>query len=81
MQDLHEGWGEEIARCMKEQGVSGRELARRCGVDASQISRVISGKRNADDELKWKIAGALGVRMDLLFSYPRVVPPAPLAAA
>lgn len=80
MQDLHEAWGEEIARSLKDMDMSARELARRCGVSPSTICRIISGKRNADDELKFKIAGALEMRMDLLFSYPRIVPPSPVAA-
>lgn len=53
------------------------ELARRCGVNISTISRFLNGKLTPNDELKWKIAGALHERMDVLFAWPRIVPPRP----
>lgn len=77
MQDLLESWGQEAARLMEDQGITMGELARRCGVNVSTISRFLAGKLNPNDELKWKIAGALHERMDVLFAWPRIIPPAP----
>lgn len=55
-------------------------LADLCGVHETTIIRIRHGKLNPNDELKWKIAGALGVRMDQLWAWPRIVPPNPRAA-
>jgi transcriptional regulator with XRE-family HTH domain len=77
VQDLLAAWAEAVASEMSDQRISMAELARRCDVNVSTISRFLSGKLNPNDELKWKIAGALHQRMDLLFAWPRIVPPAP----
>ena len=71
------GWGDEVARLLAEREMSQGELARRCGVEPSTISRIVRGLLNPNDELKWKIAGALGERMDVLWAWPRVIPPFP----
>lgn len=86
MQDLLEAWGQEVAAVLADfygpnKPMSQGELARRCGVNVSTISRFLNGKLNPNDELKWKIAGALGQRMDQLFAWPRIVPPQPVEAA
>lgn len=75
VQDLIEGWAAEVDRLMKEQGMNNAELASRCDVHESTISRIRRGLANPNDELKWKIAGALGERMDVVWAWPRVVPP------
>lgn len=81
MQDLLQGWGERVAEERVAAGLSRQSLADRCGVHAVTIWRVEFGKLNPNDELKWKIAGALGIRMDLLWAWPRIVPPCPQEAA
>jgi transcriptional regulator with XRE-family HTH domain len=80
VQDVYEAWAERVSEAMGDMTIS--QLARRCGVTTPCLSRFISGmkngeRRNPSDELKWKIAGALHERMDRLFAYPNVVPPAP----
>lgn len=77
MQDLLEAWGEEIRRQLSMLGKPNRWLAEKCGVHSTTIDRVVLGKLNPNDELKYKIAGALGVRMDKLFAWPAIVPPDP----
>lgn len=77
MQDLHEGWAEGLASEMTEQDVTAAELARRCGVHTSTITRVLACEIVPSDELKWKIAGALRKRMDELWPWPRITPPTP----
>jgi ribosome-binding protein aMBF1 (putative translation factor) len=81
MQDLLEAWGEAVAEALQDAGISARQLALRCDVHPTTIGRIISGKLNPNDELKWKIAGVLGVRMDRLWSYPQIIPPVPQAVA
>ncbi len=80
MQDLHEGWAEALKAEMADQGVTRAELARRCGVQQSTIKRILDVRMVPSDEMKWKICGALSLRMDHLYSYPRVVPPMPVAS-
>ena len=77
MQDLYEGWGSALKDELNARNMSHGELARRVGVHSSTIGRIVAGTINANDELKWKIAGALGLRMDQLWAYPRIVPPQP----
>lgn len=77
VQDLHAGWGERVAEERAACGMTKAALAARCGVEPSTITRIESGVMCPRDELKWKLAGALGVRMDVLFAWPRIVPPDP----
>lgn len=85
MQDLLESWAEEVAKAMAEKfpPMTPTELAKRCGVSTSTITRFLTAdkvtgmRRNVSDRLKYDIAGALGKRMDKLFFYPAVIPPAP----
>lgn len=88
MQDTLEVWAERVWAEMQDRrpAMTMGQLARRCGVQTSTISRFLSGdrsgvRRNPSDELKWKIAGVLHVRMDKLFAYPAVIPPAPMDEA
>jgi transcriptional regulator with XRE-family HTH domain len=84
MQEVIAKWAEDVAEAMaaRHPSMSMGDLARRCGVTTGTISRFISGdrygmRRNPSDELKFKIAGVLHLRMDKLFAYPAVIPPVP----
>lgn len=77
MQDLIEAWGEGILEELTSQHRSQKWLADCVDVHPSTIHRIVTGDLNPNDELKWKIAGALGVRMDRLFAWPKIVPPSP----
>ena len=81
MQDLHMGWGEKVSEAREDRGLSQKQLALACGVHPSTILRVEAGDICPNDELKWKIAGALGIRMDRLWAWPMVVPPSPVEVA
>jgi len=60
--------GFRLARFLKERKWSQSELARRSGVDRSQLSRLIAGKRSPKpDELAW-IAGALDMDVEKLLA-------------
>lgn len=76
MQDLHDAWGERIRKERQSRGWTAKELGLRVGVSEATISRIETG-RCPSDSLKWNLAGAFGLRMDLLFAYPAVVPDAP----
>lgn len=75
MQDLLEAWAETISDRLTELDRKPAWLAREVDVNQSTISRILAGKLNPQDELKWKIAAALGMRMDVLWAWPKIVPP------
>ncbi len=77
MQDIHDGWGERVRERRHDCGLKLRELAELCDVSEGTMSRVELGKLPPNDDLKWKIAGALRVRMDRLWAWPTIVPPHP----
>lgn len=77
MQDLHKGWGEGLAGEMADRKLTKKALADAVEVHPSTIGRILEGTLNPNDELKWKIAGALHKRMDELWAWPRVIPPSP----
>ncbi len=77
MQDVHEGWGERIAELLAELGKPLAWLAAECEVNPSTVTRIVQGRMCPNEELKWKIAGVLGVRMDRLWEWPKMVPPHP----
>lgn len=81
MQDLHEGWGERLTDEMTARNLTNAALALECGVHETTIIRIRQGRLCPNDELKWKIAGALGIRMDRLWEWPKVVPPKPSGVA
>ena len=54
---------------MRRKGISLRELCRRCGIDASFMSKVFAGKRNppAHDEILLSLASALEIKPSEMF--------------
>lgn len=74
MQDLHAGWGERVREEREALGLTQKALADACSVHPTTILRIERGDLCANDELKWKIAAVLGVRMDVLWAWPRIVP-------
>lgn len=72
VQDVYDSWRERIT---KELGDRPRSwLARESGLEPSTITRILNGAMPPSDTAKWRIAGALGKRVDELFWFPNVVP-------
>ncbi|PIU83351.1 MAG: hypothetical protein COS68_04525 [Elusimicrobia bacterium CG06_land_8_20_14_3_00_38_11] len=65
-----------ITSRMKEKGIGVRQLARKCGIDASFISKVIQGKRNppSDEKIIEKLASFLSVDPLMLTIYTGKIP-------
>lgn len=77
-----EDWGERVKKRRTGMRLTQRRLGQLCNADQSTISRLERGRlEGVSDELKWKIAGALGTTVDRLFPYPNVRPPFPEALA
>jgi putative transcriptional regulator len=72
---LHIKWGEQVRQARTLRGWSQADLARRCESSVSTISRVETGAVAAQDELKWRIAQALGLPLNELWGWPDTMPP------
>jgi transcriptional regulator with XRE-family HTH domain len=77
MNGLHEAWGERIRERRSALKLTQYDLAELAGCAQSMLSKIEAGVVCPSDELKWKIAGALRMRVDRLFAYPSIVPPVP----
>lgn len=74
---LRAEWGSRVTSLRSALGLTVDDLAERCGVHETTIRRVELARVGAPDDLKWRIAGALGVRADVLWAWPAVIPPKP----
>lgn len=73
-------WGNRLKA--RRGSISQAKLGELAGVDQSTISRIEKGRlKNVGDDIKWKLAGALGCTVGDLFPYPNVRPPFPAEAA
>lgn len=72
-------WGSKLRA--RRGSISQERLAEIAGIDQSTISRIENGNMAVSDELKWKLAGALGCLVSDLFPYPNVRPPFPQEVA
>lgn len=81
LQDTHNAWGERIKQARELKGWTIAKLAAEVGVHETTILRVERGDLVPNDKLKWKLAGVFQVRMDILWAWPTITPPAPEAVA
>lgn len=72
-------WGERLRQ--RRGSITQEKLAELIGGDQSTISRIERGKVDISDDMKWKLAGALGCTVDDLFPWPAVRPPFPAVAS
>ncbi len=79
--DFKDAWSEAITERLEELHQSQAWLARAVDVHPSTINRILKAGICPHDELKWKIAGAPEMRMDRLWSWPKITPPNPQQAA
>jgi transcriptional regulator with XRE-family HTH domain len=66
-------WGRRIKN--RRGPITQERLAELIGGDQSTISRIERGKVDVSDDMKWKLAGALGCTVEDLFPWPAVRPP------
>lgn len=76
--EVRADWGRRV-RSRRKGLLTQEQLAERSGVSQSAISKLEKGELNITDDLKWRIAGALGTTVDTLFPNPAVRPPAPMS--
>jgi transcriptional regulator with XRE-family HTH domain len=63
-------WGNQIRAEREAQDLGVTELARLAEMDPGNLSRVERGLQGVSDELRMRIASALGRRVEDLFTYP-----------
>lgn len=68
MVDIQKQFGGKIRNLRKEKGISQEELAFRSGLHRTYISDIERGSRNVSLKNIEKIAKALGVKSQILFS-------------
>lgn len=68
MVDIQKHFGSKIRSLRKEKGISQEELAFRSGLHRTYISDIERGARNVSLKNIEKIAKALGVKSQILFS-------------
>lgn len=71
-------WGRRIKHKRLELGMSQRALAARAEIDQGYFCRIENGEtggRGVGDEVRMRLARALGVRVEDIFSYPEITDP------
>lgn len=63
-------WGKRIRSARQDRQLSVVKLAELVDCDPGGLSRVERGLHGAGDEMRMKLAAALGVRVEELFPYP-----------
>lgn len=81
MNELQRAWGKRVRERRQVLEMSQERLAELVDVRQASISRVERGDQRPSDELKWRLAGALGCTVDDLFPNPAVRPPFPAEVA
>ncbi|MFP5319589.1 MAG: helix-turn-helix domain-containing protein [Acidimicrobiia bacterium] len=81
MTEVHESWGRRLKARRSELGLTQERLAEICSIEQSTISRIERGQVCPRDNVKWRLAGALGQTVEQLFPYPAVRPPFPTGRA
>ena len=77
-EDTLREWGSRLKQ--RRAAISQERLGAIAGVDQSTISRIEKGRlTTVSDDLKWRLAGALGCTVAELFPFPNVRPPFPAA--
>lgn len=77
MNDLHRSWGKRVRDRRAALGFSQDRLAELIEATQASVSRIERGDQRPSDDLKWRLAGALGCTIDDLFPNPAIKPPFP----
>lgn len=58
--------GQRLCELRKEQGLTSTQLAERCGLTQSTISKVENGKWSVSLDILSKICGAMGAKVEII---------------
>lgn len=70
LSELQVRWGEGIRHLRQQRSLSLTRLARLADIDQGQLSKIENGTCGVGDEARYRIAAALGVRVEEIFKYP-----------
>lgn len=76
-ESVRRDWGRRLRA--RRGAIRQEQLAALIGSDQSTISRIENGEMKVSDEMKWKLAGALGCTVEDIFPWPAVRPSLPEA--
>ncbi|MGH9251620.1 MAG: helix-turn-helix domain-containing protein [Acidimicrobiales bacterium] len=71
--NLQQQWGSNLRAARQVQGLSLGKLSRLVDMDASGLSKVERGIHGASDDMRIRLANALGVRVEDIWTYPSEV--------
>lgn len=75
--ELHAQWGQGLKRARRERGVSLSAITAKTGLHKSHYCRIEAGEVTPTDDVRIRIAAALGARVETLFPYPETEPECP----
>lgn len=70
--ELNVTWGQKLREVRERLGITVLELSREAEVSPNFIYMLETGKSGASDEMRMKIAKALAVQVEDIWSYPAV---------
>lgn len=79
--DLHAQWGARIKQERESQGLSRSALAIAAEIDTTYLYKIEMTSKRPSDEVRMRLAAALGMRVEDLFAYPPVTSDVEPAAA
>lgn len=71
--ELHAHWGRRLRELRLERGLSINSLSRLADVDPAGLSKIERGLQSTSDDRRLRIAAALGVDPNEIWSYPAEV--------
>jgi transcriptional regulator with XRE-family HTH domain len=70
LSELQVRWGDGIRGLRQQRDLSLAKLARLADIDQGHLSRIENGASGVGDEARFRLAAALGVRVEEIFCYP-----------
>jgi transcriptional regulator with XRE-family HTH domain len=69
LQEMHREWGQRVRRTRREQDQTATDFARKVGISRTHLHRIEGGFQVPSDGVRIRIAQALGIEANELFSY------------
>lgn len=71
--DLNTTWGHRLKSVRAQRGMSALELSRRAEITSQYVYMLEAGRYSPSDEVRVRIAAALEVQVEDIWSYPQDV--------
>lgn len=70
---LQQTWGARLRKARQDRGISLSQLARKAEVEQGNLSRIERGLVNSGEDARARLAAALEVGVEEIWSYPQAV--------